>query len=87
MDAFPLIWPLGLGIGGFFGVQTLHAISVAVVLISFTEDDRRNCPKSKPAPRKGSPISPTAFGRGDAGVRSSLRTLRRDGFFAMVPIA
>ena len=31
--AFPLIWPLGLGVAGFFAVQTLHAVSVAMVLI------------------------------------------------------
>ncbi|TJV47530.1 MAG: MFS transporter, partial [Mesorhizobium sp.] len=31
--AFPVIWPLGLGIAGFFAIQTLHAVSVALVLI------------------------------------------------------
>lgn len=30
---FPLIWPLGLGVAGFFVVQALHAISTALVLI------------------------------------------------------
>lgn len=30
---FPLIWPLGLGISGFFAVQALHAVSTALVLI------------------------------------------------------
>ena len=31
--AFPLIWPAGLGVGGFFLVQTLHAFSTGLVLI------------------------------------------------------
>ncbi|RJG44978.1 MFS transporter [Mesorhizobium sp. DCY119] len=31
--AFPLIWPLGLGVGGFFAVQSLHAFSTALILI------------------------------------------------------
>ncbi|SFT79827.1 MFS transporter [Mesorhizobium sp. YR577] len=31
--AFPLIWPLGLGVGGFFAVQWLHAFSTALILI------------------------------------------------------
>ena len=30
---FPLIWPLGFGVPGFFAVQALHAISTALVLI------------------------------------------------------
>lgn len=30
---FPLIWPLGLGVPGFFAVQALHALSTALVLI------------------------------------------------------
>ncbi|NGN39583.1 MFS transporter [Mesorhizobium sp. CGMCC 1.15528] len=31
--AFPLIWPMGLGVGGFFAVQSLHAFSTALILI------------------------------------------------------
>jgi PPP family 3-phenylpropionic acid transporter len=30
---FPLVWPLGLGVPGFFAVQALHALSTALVLI------------------------------------------------------
>ncbi len=31
--AYPLIWPLGLGVGGFFAVQTLHAVSTGLILL------------------------------------------------------
>ena len=31
--AFPLIWPLGLGVPGFFAVQALHGLSMGIVLI------------------------------------------------------
>lgn len=31
--AYPLIAPLGLGVPGFFGVQTLHAVSTALILL------------------------------------------------------
>lgn len=31
--AYPLIWPLGLGVTGFFAVQTLHALSTALILL------------------------------------------------------
>lgn len=31
--AYPLIWPLGLGVPGFFAVQTLHALSTALILL------------------------------------------------------
>jgi PPP family 3-phenylpropionic acid transporter len=31
--ALPLIWPAGLGVGGFFAVQTLHALSTGLVLL------------------------------------------------------
>lgn len=30
---FPLVWPFGLGVYGFFAVQALHAFSTALVLI------------------------------------------------------
>lgn len=32
--AYPLIWPLGLGVPGFFVVQSLHALSTGLVLIA-----------------------------------------------------
>ena len=32
--AFPLIWPLGLGVPGFFLVQGLHCLSTAILLIA-----------------------------------------------------
>ena len=31
--AYPLIWPLGLGVPGFCAVQTLHALSTALILL------------------------------------------------------
>lgn len=31
--AFPLVWPLGLGIAGFFVVQAMHAFSTGLLLI------------------------------------------------------
>jgi PPP family 3-phenylpropionic acid transporter len=31
--AFPLVWPLGLGIAGFFAVQALHAVSTGLILL------------------------------------------------------
>ena len=40
--AFPLIWPLGLGVAGFFGVQTLHALSTGAGADRPAEDDRRD---------------------------------------------
>jgi MFS transporter, PPP family, 3-phenylpropionic acid transporter len=31
--AMPLVWPVGLGVAGFFATQSLHALSTALVLI------------------------------------------------------
>jgi PPP family 3-phenylpropionic acid transporter len=31
--AYPLIWPLGFGVAGFFAVQTLHAVSTGLILL------------------------------------------------------
>ena len=31
--AYPLVWPLGLGVAGFFGVQALHGLSTGIMLI------------------------------------------------------
>ena len=40
--AFPLIWPLGLGVPGFFAVQALHALSTGADADRPAEADRRN---------------------------------------------
>jgi len=31
--AYPLVWPLGLGVPGFFAVQALHAVSTGLILL------------------------------------------------------
>lgn len=31
--AFPLVWPLGAGVAGFFAVQAMHAFSTGIVII------------------------------------------------------
>ena len=31
--AYPLVWPLGLGVPGFFAVQALHGLSTGIMLI------------------------------------------------------
>ena len=30
---YPLVWPLGLGVPGFFAVQALHAVSTGLILL------------------------------------------------------
>lgn len=50
---FPWIWPLGLGIPGFFAAQTLHALSTGLMLIGVQMMIARTVPEARTGAAQG----------------------------------
>ncbi|RWC92682.1 MAG: MFS transporter [Mesorhizobium sp.] len=87
--AFPLIWPLGLGIAGFFGVQTLHAVSVAMVLIGLQKMIGETVTEERTGAAQGIAYFFNGFFMAVVTLASGPLYDRFgvDGFLAMIPIA
>lgn len=87
--AFPLIWPLGLGVAGFFGVQTLHAISVALVLIGLQKMIGETVSEERTGAAQGIAYFSNGFFTAVVTLLSGplYDHFGADGFFAMIPIA
>jgi PPP family 3-phenylpropionic acid transporter len=87
--AFPLIWPLGLGVAGFFGVQSLHSVSVALVLIGLQKMIGETVSEERTGAAQGIAYFSNGFFMAVVTLASG-RLYERfgvDGFFAMIPIA
>lgn len=86
---FPLIWPLGLGVAGFFGVQTLHAISVAMVLIGLQKMIGETVPEERTGAAQGIAYFFNGFFMAAVTLASGPLYDRFgvDGFLAMIPVA
>ncbi|MER8521036.1 MFS transporter [Mesorhizobium sp. M0644] len=87
--AFPLIWPLGLGVGGFFAIQTLHAVSVALVLIGLQKMIGETVAEERTGAAQGIAYFSNGFFMAAATLISGPLYDRfgANGFFAMIPIA
>ncbi|CCV14153.1 putative transporter of 3-phenylpropionic acid [Mesorhizobium sp. STM 4661] len=87
--AFPLIWPLGLGVAGFFAVQTLHAISVALVLIGLQKMIGETVSEERTGAAQGIAYFSNGFFTAVVTLLSGplYERFGVDGFFAMIPIA
>ncbi|WP_315920089.1 MFS transporter [Mesorhizobium sp. SP-1A] len=87
--AYPLVWPLGLGMAGFFGVQALHSVSTALILIGLQKMIGETVPDEQTGAAQG--IAYFANGVSMAGVTLVSGPLYDrfgvDGFYAMVPVA
>ncbi|UVK45570.1 MFS transporter [Mesorhizobium sp. AR07] len=87
--AFPLVWPLGLGVAGFFGVQSLHSVSVALVLIGLQKMIGETVSEERTGAAQGIAYFSNGFFMA-VGTLASGPLYDRfgvDGFFAMIPIA
>ncbi len=51
--AYPLVWPLGFGVTGFFAVQSLHAFSTALVLIGVQKLIAESVPEERTGAAQG----------------------------------
>ena len=87
--AFPLVWPLGLGVAGFFGVQTLHAVSVAMVLIGLQKMIGETVSEERTGAAQGIAYFFNGFFMAAVTLASGPLYQRYgvDGFLAMIPIA
>lgn len=87
--AFPLVWPLGLGVVGFFGVQTLHSVSVALVLIGLQKMIGETVSEERTGAAQGIAYFSNGFFMAVVTLASGplYHRFGVDGFFAMIPIA
>ncbi|TKB11422.1 MAG: MFS transporter [Mesorhizobium sp.] len=87
--AFPLVWPLGLGVAGFFGVQTLHSVSVAMVLIGLQKMIGETVSEERTDAAQGIAYFFNGFFMAAVTLASGPLYDRFgvDGFLAMIPIA
>ncbi|RWM07082.1 MAG: MFS transporter [Mesorhizobium sp.] len=87
--AFPLVWPLGLGVAGFFGVQTLHSVSVAMVLIGLQKMIGETVSEERTGAAQGIAYFFNGFFMAAVTLASGPLYDRFgvDGFLAMIPIA
>ncbi|RUZ22297.1 MFS transporter, partial [Mesorhizobium sp. M7A.F.Ca.CA.001.04.1.1] len=87
--AFPLVWPLGLGIPGFFAVQSLHSVSVALGLIGLQKMIGETISEERTGAAQGIAYFSNGFFMAVVTLASGplYDRLGVDGFFAMIPIA
>ncbi|SDA41322.1 MFS transporter [Mesorhizobium qingshengii] len=87
--AFPLVWPLGLGVAGFFCVQTLHSVSVALVLIGLQKMIGETISEEQTGAAQGIAYFSNGFFMAVVTLASGPLYDRFgvDGFFAMIPVA
>jgi PPP family 3-phenylpropionic acid transporter len=87
--AFPLIWPLGLGVAGFFAVQTLHAVSTAMIIIGLQKLIAEIVPEERTGAAQGIAFFATGLSLAAFTLPSGplYEGLGAYGFLAMIPVA
>jgi PPP family 3-phenylpropionic acid transporter len=87
--AFPLIEPLGLGVPGFFAVQTLHALSTGLLLIGLQKMIGETVPEERTGAAQGVAYFANGFSTGVVTLASGplYARLGGDGFYVMAVIA
>ena len=87
--AFPLVWPLGLGVAGFFLVQSLHSVSVAMVLIGLQKMIGETVSEERTGAAQGIAYFFNGFFMAAVTLASGplYDRLGVDGFLVMIPIA
>lgn len=87
--AFPLVWPLGLGVAGFFLVQSLHSVSVAMVLIGLQKMIGETVSEERTGAAQGIAYFFNGFFMAAVTLASGplYDRLGVDGFWVMIPIA
>jgi PPP family 3-phenylpropionic acid transporter len=86
---FPLIWPLGLGVAGFFAVQTLHALSTALILIGLQKMIAETVAEEQTGAAQGIAYFSNGFCTAAVTLVSGpiYHRFGVDGFFAMIAVA
>jgi PPP family 3-phenylpropionic acid transporter len=87
--AYPLVWPVGLGIAGFFVVQGLHCLSTAIVIIAVQKFIAETVDEERTGAAQGAAF----FANGICMAVVTLLSgplydhFGADGFFAMIGVA
>ncbi len=87
--AFPLIHPLGLGVPGFFFVQSLHSLSTALFLIGLQKLIAETVPEERTGAAQGIAYFANGFAMATVTLLSGPLYQRYgvDGFYAMALVA
>jgi PPP family 3-phenylpropionic acid transporter len=87
--AFPVIEPLGLGVPGFFAVQTLHALSTGLLLIGLQKMIGETVPEERTGAAQGIAYFANGFSTGVVTLACGplYERLGGDGFYVMAVIA
>ena len=87
--AFPLIEPLGLGVPGFFAVQTLHALSTGLLLIGLQKMIGETVPEERTGVAQGIAFFANGLSMGVVTLACGplFTRLGGDGFYVMAAIA
>jgi PPP family 3-phenylpropionic acid transporter len=87
--AFPLVWPLGFGVPGFFATQALHAVSTALVLIGLQKMIAETVSEERTGAAQGIAYFANGFATAAFTLASGPLYARFgvDGAYAMVAVA
>lgn len=87
--AFPLIYPLGLGVPGFFVVQSLHALSTGLFLIGLQKVIAETVPEERTGAAQGVAFFANGFAMATVTLLSGplYEWFGVDGFYVMAAIA
>ncbi|HEV7256077.1 MAG TPA: MFS transporter [Mesorhizobium sp.] len=86
---FPMIWPLGWSLAGFFAVQALHALSTGLLILAIQKMIAESVPESQTGAAQGLHYFTSGFGMAAATVASGplYATFGANGFLAMAGVA
>lgn len=87
--AYPLIEPAGLGVPGFFVVQSLHALSTGMLLIGLQKMIGETAPEERTGAAQGAAFFATGFSMAAVTLASGplYERLGTDGFYVMAVVA
>ncbi len=87
--SFPLIWPLGAGVAGFFASQTLHSFSTGLILIGVQKMIAENVVEERMGAAQGIAFFANGFSMAAVTLFSGLlyERLGVGGFYVMVAVA
>jgi PPP family 3-phenylpropionic acid transporter len=87
--AYPLIEPAGLGVPGFFVVQSFHALSTGMLLIGLQKMIGETAPEERTGAAQGVAFFATGFSMAAVTLASGplYERLGTDGFYVMAIVA
>ncbi|QPC87961.1 MFS transporter [Mesorhizobium sp. NBSH29] len=87
--AFPLVWPMGAGIAGFFAVQALHALTTGLILLSMQKMIAETVSEQRTGAAQGVNFFASGVGLAVITLLSGplYEAVGSDGFYGMAVVA